>query len=327
MVTRTQTQRWWLPLLLWSLGLTPEAFAQISIPGSPYAPGVQLQQQFPGQPGTRSPAANPGSAQAAPIPESSTPGQRTEKVVNVDTALAALMKSFGNFTANGSMELWSTNQGKLDVKRFPFTLVVKDGRIRTDLDLRYIASDSQGDDNLFATLRQVGIHHISTITLPKLTTIQVLFPHSKTYITQGLAFEDIPGIIRFTKTRFGPVQLNKKTYDKFNVTLNYNTGDRVPMEVWELPDKPGQPASVKFHRDRSAVAVHFTAIRRGDVAEEFFKVPDGFQKYSDLGVMLQTVSARFERERASRLPGGPRPRTSPLVIQPNPDGSFNRKPR
>jgi hypothetical protein len=313
-------------LLCLIVGLGAPAAAQNTIPASPYAPGVNLEPGFPGQPAPRTPAgapANPfpqNNGQPMALPEPKIEMQPQEKVVNVDTALAALMKDIGNFSAAGTMELWSTNANTLDVKRFPFILVVKDGRIRTELDLRNIPVD--GPDDFFATLRQVGIHRIQTITLPQLTTVQVIFPHARSYVTLGLPFEDIPGMIRFTRQRFGPSQLNKKVYEKYNVSLNYNTGDRVPMEVWESNDKPGEPAYVKFNRGGSSVTVSLNTLRRGDVAEEFFKVPVEFQKYSDMGVMLQSVSARFEREKSGR-----QPRTSPLVVQPNPDGSFTPRPR
>jgi len=308
--------------------MTADVRAQNTIPGSPYAPGVNLEPQFPGKPRTTAPVNPPqnpfpaANQQPMSLPEQKVEVQQAEKVVNVDTALAALMRDIGNFSASGSMELWSTNRGKLDVKRFPFIMVVKDGRIRTEVDLRHIPIETESEEeNFFATLRQVGIHRIQTITLPQLTTIQVLFPHARTYVTRGLSFEDIPGVIRFTRKRYGPTQLDKTVYEKFNVTLNYNTGDRVPMEVWELPNKPGEPSYVKFLRDQSAVTVSFANLQRGDVDDKYFKVPVEFQKYSDMGVMLQTVSARFERVRT-----GNRPRKSPLVVQPNPDGSFTRRP-
>lgn len=310
-----------------------ESAAQTSVPASPYAPGVELQQTFPGKTPMRMPDTPPrnpfpqSDGRPVQIPQQSGVVEKVEKVVNVDTALAALMSSIGNFSANGTMELWTTNSGKLDVKRFPFIMVVKDGRIRTELDLRYIETETSGEENMFTTLRQVGIHRISTITLPQLTTVQILFPHAKTYLTQGLSFEDIPGVMRFTKKLFGPMQLDKQVYDKFDVVLQYNTGDTVPMEVWEIPGKTGEPTYVKFIRDQSAVTVHFASIRKSSVADNLFKVPEGFEKYSDLGVMLQAVSIRFERQRAETMPGGARPRTSPLVVQPNPDGSFQRQPR
>lgn len=313
-------------LLLLLTGATERVAGQNVIPGSPYAPGVNLEPRFPGQPKPVAPSAPPQNpfpptgGQPINLPDQKVAVQKQEKVVNVDTALAALMRDIGNFSASGSMELWSTNRGKLDVKRFPFIMVVKDGRIRTEVDLRHIPVESEGEENFFATLRQVGIHRIQTITLPQLTTIQVLFPHAQSYVTQGLAFEDIPGVIRFTRMRYGPTQLDKKVYEKFNVTLNYNTGDRVAMEVWEAPEKPGEPAFVRFNREHSAVTVSFANLRRGDVDEKFFKVPVEYQKFAEMGVMLQTVSARFERARTGRT------RTTPLVVQPNPDGSFTRRP-
>lgn len=313
------------------LTLAPGLPAQTSVPSSPYAPGVNLQPKFPNQPRPQLPASPPqnpfpqATGRPAQVPPQSIEVVEQEKVVNVDTALAALMKDLGNFSASGSMELWSTNRGKLDVNRFPFILVVKDGRIRTEIDLRHIPTGEENRDNLFATLREVGIHRIQTITLPQLTTVQVLFPHAKVFVTRGLSFEDIPGVIRFTRRRYGPAQIDSKVYEKFDVDLNYNTGERVRMEVWELPERPGEPARVKFHRDKSAVTVSFTAVRRGDVAEDFFKVPVDFEKFTDMDLMFQTVSARFTRAQAARTPGAPPTRSAPLVVRPNADGSFNRR--
>lgn len=311
-----------LILLFLTAGITVSA--QILLPGQvPLAPRQQYQPpaRYQQQPMARHTIPNPfrDPNQPLALPEPRLDVYALPKIVNVDTALAKLMQSAGNFYASGTMKFWNTNGTKVVRKIFPFSLCVLDGRIRTQLDLRYIPKDFT-KSGTWAAMRQIGINSIITVTLPRLNTVKISFPSVEAYIIHGMDRSDVPGFMRIEKQLFGPQSRGNRNYDKYNGFLNYNTGDRIPFELWQSPGENSLPAYVKInHRLGSAVDIHFTKIEKVDlskVPKNFFDIPEGFTVYSGMSILMQEISE-------NQSPGlGP---NSIPIIRPRGDGSFLRR--
>jgi len=296
------------------------AHAQIRLPGQP-APAnpLKFDRGPAGRPIFESPFRDPN--QPRTLPQPSIQQQRAPKVVNVDTALAKLMKDAGDFFATGMMEFWSTNSGQMEVKRFPFSLSVLEGRIRTELDLRYIP-DVFDKTGTWSTMKQIGINRIVTVTLPRLSTVKVMFPSAESYVTQGLHVSDVPAYMRVVKRLAGQENLGEQVYDKYTGYLEYNTGDQIPVEIWQKPGAGSLPEYLKInHKAGNAVTVHFDRVQKGKVPINWFDTPETYSQYSDMGVMLQSVSARYEQEKVSQMPAVQRPNAGG-IIRSRPDGSF-----
>ncbi len=317
-VMRPNRSTWMLCLLLF-LAVGSSAMAQIRLPGQPAPRGPRLapipMHNFP------SPFVNPNQPQELPAPKVTvTP---IPKVVNVDTAVAKLMQEAGDFYAAGTLEFWSTNSGKLDVKRFPFSISVLDGRIRTELNLQYIP-DEFDKTGTWSTMRQVGIKRIVSVTLPQLRSVAVMFPEAEAYLTQQLQSTDAPAFMRTEKFLVGPQKLSDQTFEKFDGFLEYNTGDRIPVELWQLPGQGSVPTYMKInHKAGNAVTIHLAKVQPGKVPVTIFATPENFSKYAGMGELLQAVSARYEQEKSIGLPPSQRSR-SPGIIRARPDGSFPR---
>lgn len=297
-----------------------DASAQIRLPGQP-APAnpLRFNRGPTGAPIFESPFRDPNKP--VNLPQQSIQQRRAEKIVNVDTALAKLMKDAGDFFATGTMEFWSTNSGQMEVKRFPFSLSVLEGRIRTELDLRYIPEvfDKTGT---WSTMKQIGINRIVTVTLPRLSTVKVMFPSAESYVTQGLHASDVPSYMRVIKQLVGPENLSKKVYNKYTGFLDYNTGDQIPVEIWQGQTTGSLPEYMKInHKTGNAVTIHLDRVQRGKVPIKMFDTPESYSQYSDMGVMLQTVSARYEQEKTLQMPPSYRP-NSGGIIRARPDGTF-----
>jgi hypothetical protein len=307
-----------LVLLLFLAAGLP-VMAQIRLPGSP----APMNPRFVPSPQAhfKSPFLDPHRPVALPTPKVTvTP---IPKVVNVDTAIAKLMQSAGDFYATGTMEFWSTNSGKLDVKRFPFSISVLEGRIRTELSLQYIQEEFDKTAT-WATLRQIGIERVVSVTLPRLSAVKVMFPAVESYVSKDLHSADVPAYMRTQKILVGPQKLNDQTFEKFDGALEYSTGDRIPVELWQLPGLESLPSYMKInHKEGSAVTIHLEKIQRGKVPAKLFETPQSYSQYADMGVMLQMVSARYEQEKSMLQPPGQRSR-SPGVIRARPDGLFPR---
>lgn len=308
-----------LLLLFLLAGATPVA-AQIRLPGqaAPTNP-LQFERGRNGQPIFQSPFRDPNKP--VTLPQQSIQQRRTPKIVNVDTALAKLMKDAGDFFATGTMEFWSTNSGKMEVKRFPFSLSVLEGRIRTELDLRYIP-EVFDKTATWSTMKQIGINRIVTVTLPRLSTVKVMFPTADSYVTKGLHPSDVPSYMRVIKQLVGPEQLSEKTYNKYSGYLDYNTGDQIPVEIWQGQSTGALPEYLKInHKQGNAVTIHLDRVQKGKVPIKMFDTPENYSQYADMGVMLQTVSARFEQEKTLQMPPSSRPKSGG-IIRARPDGSF-----
>lgn len=244
--------------------------------------------------------------------------------INVDTALAKIMAPVGDFFAQGWLEFWTTNSGAFDFKQFPFTMQVLEGRIRTDLDLSQIPK-KLNPDGTWSTMRQIGIDRITSVTLPKLTTVKIVFPSQEAYVTKGLAQNDVPEHIKMVnRVLLGPERLKDGVYDKYSANLEYLTGTSIPVEIWQDPGATNNhPAFIKIKQPASAVSVRFARVQRGKVPVENFDTPEDYSQYSDMGIFLQGASARFEQENSP----GMRARSRPGVVVPGPNGSFSRPAR
>ena len=259
------------------------------------------------------------AAQAAPAPR----GSRSAPNINVDTALAKIMGSVGDFHAQGWLEFWTTNSGQFDFKQFPFTMQMLEGRIRTELDLSQIPNRFE-KDGTWSTMRQIGIDKITSVTLPKLTTMKIIFPVQQAYVTQGLAQKDAPEHIKLVNhVLVGPERLKDRVYNKYSANLEYLTGNSVPVEIWQDPSGvKNYPAFIKIKQSTSAVSVRFAHLQRGKVPVENFDTPEEYSQYTDMGIFLQGASARYELENSP----GMRARTRTKVIIPGANGSFSRPP-
>ncbi len=239
------------------------------------------------------------------------------KDVNVDTVLAKFLETQGDFSAFGDMEIRRTNNtGKADYQHFPFTFSVLEGRIRTELDLRNVPKKFDGSGGLSA-LRQIGIGRIVSVTLPQLRSVHVIFPSAESYVSKSLEIEDSPGSMRIEKSLAGREQLNGRPFDKYACNLDFISGDKVPVEMWQVPGATNRPVFLRIHQTGSSVTVRFRIIRPGKIPEELFDTPKEFSKYADMGYLMQAASARHEASQSGRPV-----RSRPQVIMPNRGGSF-----
>ena len=239
------------------------------------------------------------------------------KDVNVDTVLAKFMETQGDFSAFGDMEVRTTNgTSKVDYQHFPFTLSILDGRIRTELDLRNVPKKLDGSGGLSA-LRQIGIGRIVSVTLPELRSTHVIFPSAESYVAKPLAIEDTPTAMQIAKRLVGREHLNGKPYDKYQCNLDFMSGERVPVEIWQVPGTADKAVFLRIRQKGSSVTVRFRVIRPGKVPEELFDTPKEFSKHPDLGYLMQAASARYEASQTGRAV-----RRGSGITRPSPGGSF-----
>ncbi len=273
--------------------------AQFAIPARPVSPG---RQPVP-VPTTTKPADSslPGlNSNPAPtgIPQQSLT-VHAHRNLNLDTALAKLLEGMKDFMALGDMEILSNDPKNPERHSFVISVNMLDGRIRTELDLRRIRADFD-TTNPFSTFRQIGIHRIVSITLPRQLMTHVMYPSVGAYLSKPLPAADLPGTIRVEKRMVGREQIGGQTLDKYQVFLGYPTGDRQLVELWESTSQRGQPAFVKFDQGNTFISIRFSAFKPGKPPAELFTVPGEYVKYADQGVLLQTVSAKFAKSKIIR---------------------------
>lgn len=239
------------------------------------------------------------------------------KDVNVDTVIAKFLEKQGDFSAFGDMEVRTTNgTSKADYQHFPFTFSVLGGRIRTELDLRNVPKKIEQSAGLSA-MRLIGIGRIVSVTLPELRSVHVIFPSAESYVSRKLDIEDIPSAMKIEKRLVGREHLSGKPYDKYECNLTFISGERVPVEIWQVPGTVDKAVFLRIHQKGSSVTVRFRVIRPGKVPEELFDTPKDFSKHADLGYLMQAASARYEASQT-----GQPVRRRPNVVIPGPGGSF-----
>jgi hypothetical protein len=305
MKRRSFTEYVFLALVVWQLSAVV-SFGQFltTKPGTTFKPSVPPRTpaprfSYPPRPVTPPPVrrAPPRPQQPLSIPRNyeeppiQLPSQtvqvvETERPINLDCALAKLLQALDNFSAAGVVEIHSKVDGKPDIRSLPFTLSILGEKIRSDIDLRRIDEGLKTDDE-FATMRQIGINQLVTVTIPKLSSYTVLVPEMNSYVNHPLPLPDVPGLIRVGSRISGEDKIHGKLYSKFDLDMVYNTGEVVKVEWWANPNTRDQPEFLKFTREESSIIVRFKAYQLGSPPASSFEVPPDYSKYSEMGLLMQ----------------------------------------
>ena len=252
----------------------------------------------------------PGAPTLAPqgqaLPQTQLPApsvQVQSRPFNLDTALARLLADLKAVTATGEFELSITNAGKVEVTTLPLILHIMEGRVRTELDIRSVPMRANFNGP-FTPFRQAGITRLVNLTVFN-TTVRLsyqLFPEVKTYLTQPLAAEELPFLVRLESRSVGPDTLNGFACEKFLATLTYPNGEKREARVWKSgPETSAKPVQIQFDVGDSLVTVRLRSMQNlaGLNPQEaavqlatLFALPPDFREYPDAGYMLQTLSAR-----------------------------------
>jgi hypothetical protein len=218
---------------------------------------------------------------------------------NLDTSLARIFADMKAVTAMGDFELSITNAGKVQVITLPLTLHSIEGRVRTDLDLSSVPVRIN-DAGPFDALRTAGISRVTKLTMSgvNMRLTYQLFPEAKSYVTQPLADEDIPAMIRLEKVSLGKDPANGM--EKFQAALIYITGEKRPFRLWQASTAAPHPSQIQFDLGDTLITIRVRtveSISQNTVATSLFQIPTNFFKFTDMGQLLQFHSAGQTRVR------------------------------
>ncbi len=291
----------WLALL--ALGL-PVAPAQTP-PGRP-----KVQDRLP-VPRNPVPAPSAPAAPAAPMapsvttlpvtPPAANSGVRIVPAsgFNLDTALARILTDAKLVSAMGEFELSITNAGRVDLHRFPLWIHLREGQVRTELDITS-APGHFGATGPFAPFRQEGITRLVNLSIVNLSLRKSyqLFPEKQTFVSRDLAPEDLPLLLQLQKQPLGPDTLDGAAAEKWAMTLIYPNGDKRPAEVWVMNGIPRQirltvgdsRLTVRFREAQPAPA---TLTKEAALQQaHLFELPPAYRAFADVGDMLAMLSAK-----------------------------------
>ena len=291
----------WLALL--ALGL-PVAPAQTP-PGRP-----KVQDRLP-VPRNPVPAPSALAAPAAPMAPSVTTLPVTPPAANsgvrivppsgfnLDTALARILTDAKLVSAMGEFELSITNAGRVDLHRFPLWIHLREGQVRTELDITS-APGHFGATGPFAPFRQEGITRLVNLSIVNLSLRKSyqLFPEKQTFVSRDLAPEDLPLLLQLQKQPLGPDTLDGAAAEKWAMTLIYPNGDKRPAEVWVMNGIPRQirltvgdsRLTVRFREAQPAPA---TLTKEAALQQaHLFELPPAYRAFADVGDMLAMLSAK-----------------------------------
>lgn len=291
----------WLALL--ALGL-PVALAQTP-PGRP-----KVQDRLP-VPRNPVPAPSAPAAPAAPMAPSVTTLPVTPPAANsgvrivppsgfnLDTALARILTDAKLVSAMGEFELSITNAGRVDLHRFPLWIHLREGQVRTELDITS-APGHFGATGPFAPFRQEGITRLVNLSIVNLSLRKSyqLFPEKQTFVSRDLAPEDLPLLLQLQKQPLGPDTLDGAAAEKWAMTLIYPNGDKRPAEVWVMNGIPRQirltvgdsRLTVRFREAQPAPA---TLTKEAALQQaHLFELPPAYRAFADVGDMLAMLSAK-----------------------------------
>lgn len=218
---------------------------------------------------------------------------------NLDTALARILNDAKLATAMGEFELSITNAGRVELSRFPLWVHLREGQVRTELDI----SSAPGHFTAtgpFAPFRQEGITRLVNLTVANLSLRKSyqLFPEKQTFVSRDLAAEDMPLLLQLQKQPLGPDTLDGVAAEKWLMTLVYPNGDKRPAEVWLMN---GAPRQIRLSVGDSRLTVRFRETQpvTAPVSKELaiqqahlFELPPNYRAFADVGDMLAMLSAK-----------------------------------
>lgn len=218
---------------------------------------------------------------------------------NLDTALARILNDAKLASAMGEFELSSTNAGRVELSRFPLWIHLREGQVRTELDIA-AAPGHFGATGPFAAFRQEGITRLVSLTVANLALRKSyqLFPEKQTFVSRDLAPEDMPLLLQLQKQPLGPDTLDGAAADKWAMTLVYPNGDKRPTEVWVMN---GIPRQIRLSVGDSRLTVRFREAQPAGapVTKEvallqarLFELPPDYRGFADAGDMLAMLSAK-----------------------------------
>lgn len=262
----------------------------------PKRPGLPERIPVPRNP-VPAPTVVPAPPPVAPV---GTPAVRVvPQGFNLDTALAKILADAKIASGMGEFELCVTNAARVETNRFPFWIHLRDGQVRTELDISSVPAQLNATGP-FVPFRQEGISRLVNLTIVNQAVRQSyqIFPEKRAYVSRDLATEDMPLLIQLQKQSTGPDTFNGQAAEQWRYTLTHPTGERRTALVWQLD---GTPRQVQFHVGDSRLTIRLREVRKTDVArtrEEaaqdtlIFVLPSGSEQFMDVGSMLSMLSAR-----------------------------------
>jgi hypothetical protein len=201
-----------------------------------------------------------------------------------------------NFTANADLNMHDPKSGA--PMSVTMVFIMSDGKMRTEMDITQIKG-GQFPPNVMASMKQMGIDKMVSISRPDKKVAYTVYPNLKAYAEMPMSEEQVAAMgkdVKIEKTSLGKETINGHPCEKNKVVM---TDDSGPQEilVWNATDLHNFPAQMQMTESGNTIVIAFRDIKLGQPDAALFDAPSGLTKYDSAQQLMQT-------EMMKRMGGG-----------------------
>ncbi len=214
-----------------------------------------------------------------------------------NAAVASLFRDIPAFSAE--VETALTNNTDKSHLTLPMQMLKRGDRFRIEVDFLQMKSAGVSLKGL-GNMENIGIAKMVSLVLPEEKGMIVLFPELKFSAPVALSETDLPVAgFQVKKRRAGKDTILGKSCVRQNVVLEEPDGTRTDATVWEDPGLKDFPVRMLFRPATGSMMMTFSQVKLTPPAEDLFKVPSDYRKFSGIANLMQEALTRAYHPKAT----------------------------
>ncbi|HMO65590.1 MAG TPA: hypothetical protein PKE47_10290 [Verrucomicrobiota bacterium] len=214
-----------------------------------------------------------------------------------NAALARLYADAPPFSADCTMTVTPTNRAGMRPVTVPMKFLVRDGRLRLDLDLSRVQGADIPADQL-RSLRQLGMIRMNTVVFADARRMLISYPDLKAsaYLELPPGAMPDPATLRLEARPDGEERLGGEAATRERITLTEPDGTPLTGTLWRSPRQSNLPVKVALNDADGVVTIELKGLRlQPPPGPEEFGIPAGFREFPSLEALTQEAMRRTEK--------------------------------
>lgn len=217
---------------------------------------------------------------------------------SVNATLARLYADAPPFTAECTMTVAPTNSAAMKPVSVPMKFLVRDGRLRLDIDVAHLQGAPMPADQL-STLRKMGMAKMSSVIFADARRMLISYPDLKAsaYLELPPGVMPDPATLSIEARPDGEERVGGETTVREQITVSGPDGTRLTGTVWRSPRQGSLPVRLALNDADGVVTVELKAVRlQPPPGPEEFGPPAGFKEYASLQDLTAAAMQRTEKK-------------------------------
>lgn len=217
-----------------------------------------------------------------------------------DAALMRLFEAHKTFTAEAELRVTdSRNQEKVVL---PVQFAAREGRFRTEVDLSRMKG-SQARPDQVATIQQMGMDRIVSITRADTGVMHVLFPSARAAVNLTMSQEERSALQQpadLERKVLGEETVDGHPCRKESVTLTSVKGRKTEVTVWFASDLKHFPIQIQTTENGDTVTFRYRNVQFREPDASLFEPPADYTAYSSMEAFTAGLMQKLMKQASQR---------------------------